>query len=50
MITSQRGSLLKRSETCGKWMTVRYRSNVFCTIQAQAELQKLNSILINQTS
>lgn len=50
MITSQSSSSLKRSETCGKQMTIRYRSNGFCTIQAQAELQKLNSTLINQSS
>ena len=50
MITSQSSSSLKRSETCGKWITVRHRSNGFCTIQAQAELQKLNSTLINQSS
>lgn len=50
VITSQSNSSLERSETCGKLMTVRYRSNGFCTIQAQGELQKLSSILINQSS
>jgi hypothetical protein len=50
VITSQSSLSLKRSETCGRLMTVRYRSNRFCTIQTQGELQKLNSTLINQSS